>query len=667
MSNDWLRTDLWRAHVSWLSPPWVGGTEEGRRDFDAGRWMEVMEAGQYRTLIFYVKHHDGFCAYPSRFSTAQPERDFVGECAAEARRRDVRFLCYYSSFIDEVTGNEHPDWRVLGRDGAPAQVWSSGQWPGAYCCLNNPGFRELVLGQLTELRDRYQPDGFWMDVFEPMAGENCFCPSCRQKYRDQTGGDLLETQGDAWYQSCVVDLMREIRAIADGSERPCIVTANTGRHIAALDAYCDLLTHEAFTSTMISALGRGFRPLGKPFETTCRLYSAVGTWAIRGPERALLESMAAVVHGGACCQEVSPTHTGRFTDDAVERVAQVGRYIRGIEEYLVGTDPVFDAAIILPETSYGSTYDCPRPGGWDTVFTERDIPFGYVYPDGDLSPYQLVVLDGRVPADEALAERLADFVREGGSLIVEGQAAGFDTPAAPILAEVLGIGETSALGAGTYYLSGLRPDLAVGLGIDDQVVEAHAWRPTLNGAEALVTYRYEFAPRREGWRTYRNLPPAHAASSDPAISVNRYGKGRAMFVACALTTEQLRTRRYHEHDIREYSTQLAANLARFMLREPLLRGTTPAGVEVVVNRQDGRYIVHLLNHYMGGPYLDNREGLLKLADVCVSLNANRVGALGRAFEVADGESRALSVRRDGQWLEVTVPRLSVHGLIVCER
>jgi hypothetical protein len=461
--------------------------------------------------------------------------------------------------------------------------------------------------------------------------------------------------------------MREIRAIADGSERPCIVTANTGRHMAALDAYCDLLTHEAFTSTMISALGRGFRPLGKPFETTCRLYSAVGTWTIRGPERALLESMAAVVHGGACCQEVSPTHTGRFTEDAVERVAQIGSYIRGIEEYLVGTEPLFDAAIILPETVYGSTYDCPRPGGWDTVFTERDIPFAYVYPDGDLSPYQLAILDGRVPADEALAQRLADFVREGGSLIVEGQAASFGTPAEPILAEVLGIGETTALGAGTYYLSGLHSDLATDLCLDDQVVEAHAWLPTLRGAEALATYRYEFAPRREGWRTYRNLPPARAASNDPAITVNQYGKGRAMLLACALTTEQLRTRRYHEHDIREYPTQLAANLARFMLREPLLRGTTPAGVEVVVNRQGERYVVHLLNHHLGGPYLDNREGLLQLADVCVSVNADRVGPLSRAVEVAGGERRPLATRRDGRWLEVTVPRLSVHGLIVWER
>ena len=43
MSTDWLTEDLWRAHVSWLSPPWVGSTEEARQDFDAGRWLDAQE------------------------------------------------------------------------------------------------------------------------------------------------------------------------------------------------------------------------------------------------------------------------------------------------------------------------------------------------------------------------------------------------------------------------------------------------------------------------------------------------------------------------------------------------------------------------------------------------------------------------------------------------
>jgi len=667
MSMDWMREDLWRAHVSWLTPPWVGSTDEARQDFDAVRWLDVMEAGHYRTLIFYVKHHDGYCAYPSRYVTVKPERDFLGECVAEVRRRGLRILCYYSTFLDEVTGNEHPDWQVLDRNGEPAKVWSSAQWPGAYCCLNNPGYRDLVLGQLTELRDLYHPDGFWMDVFEPMVAENCFCPYCQDKYHHATGRDLFDTQDNAWYQSCVADLMRQTREIADGSDRPCAVTANTGKRSPALDGYCDLLTHEAFTSTMISSLGRAFRPLGKPFETTCRLYSAVGTWAIRGPDRVLLESLAAVVHGGACCQELSPTHTGRITDEAAVRVKEVGSYLRRIEEYLVGTEPVFDAALVQADTAYGASWECPQPGGWDTVMVERDIPFAYVYLDADLSPYRLVILDGRLPMDETLAHKLATYVSEGGSLIVEGNAAAFGTSAGAAMLEVLGLSGASKAGDAPRYLSGLHPDIAADLGADDLIVEGEACNVTLNGAEALAFYRYEFAQRAAERRTYRNLPPARARSDDPAITLSRYGRGRALYVGCPLTTAELRDHRHSGIDAREYPTQLAANLARFMVGEPLLRGTTPAGVEIVVNRQASRYVIHLLNHYVGGPYYDNRRGLLRLAHVRVSMNATRIGPVTRATEVSGSEARALPIRRDGQWLEVVLPDLPVHGLIVLEQ
>jgi len=666
MSTAWLTNDLWRAHVSWLTPSWVGTTEDGRRDFDARRWLDVMEAAHYRTIIFYVKHHDGYCTYPSRYATAQPERDFLGECVAEVRRRGLRILCYYSSFIDELTGNAHPDWQVLARDGTPAQVWCSAQWPGACCCLNHPGYRDLVLGQLTELRDTYHPDGFWMDVFEPMMAENCFCPSCQEAYRRATGQDLFGTRDNAWYWSCVVDLMREIRAIADGSDRPCVVTANTGAHCPELDAQCDLLTHEAFTSTMISALGRCLRPLGKPFETTCRLYSAVGTWAMRGPDRVLLDSLAAVVHGGACCQELSPTHTGAITEEAALRVQEVGGYIRQIEEYLVGTAPVLDAALLLPTAAYSSSFDCPQPGGWDTVMAERDTPFAYVYPGADLSPYRLVILDGRVPADEGLARQVADYVAQGGALLVEGDAAGYGTPAWPIMAEVLGLAEITAAEASVHYLSGLPAALAAAMGADDLIVEGEARDITLSGAQALAYYRDEFAVRSPDRRTYRNLPPARTRSARPAISVNQYGRGRALCLGCALTAGELRAHRYAEADVREYPTQLAANVARFLIAEPLMRGTTPAGVEVVVNRQRGRHVVHLLNHYVAGRYCDSRPGLLRLADVTLSVNSGRLGPVSRATHVAGARAEALPLRRDGQWLEVVLPSLGVHGLVLLE-
>jgi len=44
MTAEWLSHDLWRSHVSWLTPPWVGSTPEGRKDFDAKRWVDQIQS-----------------------------------------------------------------------------------------------------------------------------------------------------------------------------------------------------------------------------------------------------------------------------------------------------------------------------------------------------------------------------------------------------------------------------------------------------------------------------------------------------------------------------------------------------------------------------------------------------------------------------------------------
>jgi hypothetical protein len=132
--------------------------------------------------------------------------------------------------------------------------------------------------------------------------------------------------------------------------------------------------------------------------------------------------------------------------------------------------------------------------------------------------------------------------------------------------------------------------------------------------------------------------------------------------------------------VREYPTQLAANLARFMIDEPLLKATTPAGVEVVVNRQGSRYIVHLLNHYAGWVYRDSRRGILQLADVRVAVNGRRMdgasppcsplqcraerGPWRGGNDNDDGHD--VVVRQEGDWVEIAVPRLGVHAMVVLE-
>jgi hypothetical protein len=579
----------------------------------------------------------------------------------------MRILAYFSSILDQYIGSQHPDWQVRWRDGRPAQSWATPRWPDAFCCINNPEYRAYMLGQIRELCENYRPDGIWLDVFEPLTSEICFCPSCQKKYQEETGGSLLDAHDPHWYQACYTVLLGEINTLVKGINPDCVLGQNTGARHPEYDPFDDFYTREAFTSPAISLYCRSMRPLGKPFETTSRLYSSVHSWAMRSPERVLLESLATVVHGGASCMELSPMSTGKIMDEAVQRVAEVGRYLRALEPYLLDTRPIYDAGVYQPDHLCGGPWGTTNPpGGWTSALMERDIPHACLYPNAEVSPYPLLILDDSVILDDTLANRLAHYVAGGGNLIVEcGAAFSPQGPNATLL-QVLGIEGKGKTGGAAHYLSELDPRIAAGMGEDDLIVEGEAYRIGTTTAVPLAFLRYELTERKPIKDLWLNLPPQKGRSGDPAITLNAYGKGRALFIACPLTTGEIRNHRNNPAEAREYPTQLAANLARFMLGEPLLRGTTPAGVEVVVNRQGSRTIVHLLNNYITGQYYDSRTSLLKLADVPVSINERRTGRIVRALCGSGQDQVEMPIQRDGPWAEVRLPELGVHQMIILD-
>lgn len=650
---EWYAKDLWRAHVAWLTPAWVG-TVAGRKDFNAKRLLDQLQKAHFRTFIFYSKFHDGYCIFPSKYREVKPERDFLGEISAEAHKRGMRIVVYYSTVPDTESGLANPEWGLVSRDGiTPPRDWFVDHWIG--CCINNPGYHEFVLGQLKEMRDNYHVDGFWMDIF---GHEGCFCESCQAKYREDSGGgsllDLDDTKRGLWRLSCFENLLREIRAIIKENNPDGVVLYNGAMGFQKLDKLVDCYSSEGHDERTIALLCRLARPSGKPFECTSFTLCEAYDWGTKSTDLILLESAAQVAHGGMVSIIIEMAATGWMSDDQIDQLAEVGDYIRKQEPYLLDTEPVYDAALFA--AGHGG------PDGWISVFLERDIPFALLHAGADLSPYRLVVLNDTLSLSEDLAKSLVSYVREGGNLIVECDAAGFGRQGGDILSEVLGIRCQGRTGYEIQFLSRLDDRIASDMMENFLGVEGEAYKIELTTAEALAYYTYPIAAvSPDRYIFARHNSPRREASNDPAITTNRYGTGRAMYIGCPLGTKEIRGFKKR----RAYPTQLAANLARFMIGKPLFRSATPPGVEVIVNSQEGRHIVHLLNNYLTpGQFYDNRHDVMKLADVPICINEERIGMVKRAFRLSGNEE--LPMKRDGEWLEVMVPRLTVHEMIVLE-
>lgn len=269
---------------------------------------------------------------------------------------------------------------------------------------------------------------------------------------------------------------------------------------------------------------------------------------------------------------------------------RTGRELRGLGEELgalAGTFPgtrVHARAAILFDWSswwavdYSSgpsqavTY-VPQVEKWFRAFHAGNVALDVVRPGADLTGYRLVLAPALVMIDRTARETLRGFVAGGGTLLTTFFTGWVDENDRVIpggypgaLRDVLGIwveeidalapGQENRVRVNRARLPTRRPSYPCGLACE--VVHAE-------GASVLATFGRDF----------------YAGS--PAVTENRFGKGRAVHVAT--------------DPAEPFAEELARHLAEATGLLPEVQADR--GVEVVVRERPGEEYVFLLNHGLG--------------------------------------------------------------------
>ncbi len=652
-STQWYTQDPWKAYMSWFSPRWAQPIE----DFDPAEWVEKLKRGNFRIAVLHCKHHDGICFFKSRFRDKQPARDYIAEFTAEAHRQDLRVMAYYSTTIDVWSAEVNPDWRCVDREGTPHPFGAPYPVDHGVCCVNNPGFRALILGQMEEILENADPDGFWLDSLE-YPRDGCFCSDCRRAFADATGGtDLADAWGTEqtrlWSRDYLLDLMRSIREIANrgGVRRP-LVYNGCGSNILpgfdAIDALCDSLSAEADAPETKSFAPRFLAPRKKPehnFEHYTPVSDSVNTWTTRPTNMLLSEAALLTAHGGSVVGGFDVTPGGFFSGHQMDELGKVGAFLRERQEYLVNAEPVYDVGLLVP---VAREYD----PAWPLTLLRHHVPFGVVLPDRlDIDRYPLLILEKGFPLDDGTLGAMERFVSGGGSLLVDGQVLSTDPPQR--LLNLLGLSGTTGTGFSTNYVSDPSGEPVRSDGT--------AWKLETADAEPMAHYVYPIAERsRETYIWHGPNPPRLAQSSDVAITRHRVGKGLAACMGFPIAEHD-----QHESQHRHRLVLLVENLIDSLIKEPLLRSEAPSGVEVVVNRQGDRHIVHLVNRYPILTALNDRPGNPpSLANVTLWMNENRIGKVQGILRAPGG--RTIDLERDGSWVRLTAPELVNQEIFALE-
>jgi len=333
-------------------------------------------------------------------------------------------------------------------------------------------------------------------------------------------------------------------------------------------------------------------------------------WSVMGntpePGQIRLWTYQAVAHGAeaivyfrwrACLFGAEEYWYGILDHDGIPRrryreVQQTGRELQSISDLIVGSNVVSQVAIIKSYDNLWSHRFQPHSSGFDynnlllsyyKGLMDNNINVDVTSIDRDLSKYKVVFMPAFNLVREDIIQKVEEYVKNGGTLVVTFRS-GTRNWDNSMRSDTLPGAFRELAGVEVEEFDPLTREQEVKITGVTGEGKAVIWCDVLkcNGAEVLATYAERFY------------------HGNPAITVNKFGKGRVYYVGCGLDQNS--------------TNRLVAMIAEEAGVQPVLP-LKIHGVEAVKKEKDGREYLIVLNHNansvvvdVGGSYVEVLSG-----------------------------------------------------------
>ncbi|MBL0156758.1 MAG: beta-galactosidase trimerization domain-containing protein [Bryobacterales bacterium] len=634
--------------------------------FNANEFGDTLLKANVDSVVVFAKDMHGYFYYPSKYGPVHPGLNFdlLGAQVEACRARKIAVYAYHCTTWDNYLAEHHPEWLVFKRD-RTTYLPKFDQTPGwTALCIAQEGFVGLMEAHTREFVSRYPIDGAWYDMPYPIAGE-CFCEECLSQLRGR-GLDPMNTEVQRRHkQELERNFLRRLYDTVQAVRPGCQVDFNNQAAFGLKDRaqWMDNIDLEALPSA--AQWGYYFFPLVTRYVRTMGVsaYGMTGrfkaSWADFGglklPAQLDVECASIVANAARCDIGDQMPPSGKL-DAAVYHVIgkSYGR-IKALEPYLEGAAPVTEAAMLvsgLPIDRLGQSHEL----GMVKLLTECRVQFDCVEPDAPWERYSLVILPDQLAVNAALAERLVAYASKGGALLVAGTA-GLLAGTKDSWLSPYGL---TAAGPSPFKPAYLLPKESFTGDIpayEYALYEgSHQYRAAAPARVVAQLGEPLFQRSPQHFTSHAQTPFDHATEY-AAVAVS----GRVGLFAYPLGLHYF---------TQGYWIDRAAlkHVLASILPGQLVSSNAPVSSEVTVTFQQKprpRYLVHIVNWSAnrGTPrHPVFHEEPVTLTDITVRLRRPVTGGAARA--VVSGLS--LPLRRAGGVVEVTVPRVPLHEVLVFE-
>ncbi len=621
---------LRQVHLDFHTSPHIPGIGA---DFAPQEFARTLLDARVNSISVFAKCHHGYSYYPTEIGTPHPHLkpglDLLGEMVTACHAHDIRVQAYTTVVWDELAWAEHPEWRqvvpdgTVGGRGGPLKVGWKNLCP-------NTDYAEYVIAQIEEVLDRYPVDGIFIDIVRYIGGL-CVCSTCIAQMQAEGVDPLDEAALRRFALEAERRFMRKTSAAIRAKNTEAAFFYNSRLKVewdADLGNRAEL---DDFTHLEIESLPGGFWgyshfPLYvRHFQTYNRpLIGMTGrfhtTWGDFGGlrNRAALEfeCFQALAHGAGCSIGDQLHPRGRLDPAVYRRIGEIYAEVERREAWIENTNALPEIGVFTVHGGPGGVIEDDSMPLSDLgalyILEQIKAQFQVLDSSCDLSPYQVVILPDAVAVDPPLAEKLRDYLRSGGKLLVTGSSglAGNDFA----LAEEMGV---HYAGPAEFAPDFLLLDEEIMDGIEPMAhsCEQPGVRVTVDDfAIVLATSGAPYFNRTWEHFCSHQYAPMERDSGDPVVTE----KGSVIYIARPLFKEYaLSAKKVHK--------QVIANCLRRLLPEPRVgENNLPTTSIATVRQQESDIILHLLHyvHQRRGNGLDVIEDVIPMHDLTVRIRAD---------------------------------------------
>lgn len=596
-------------------------------------YVEALKDAGVQAAMVKGKPHTGLCYYPTkigRMHRGLKGYDFFGDMVKTCHENGIAVIAYFTQIFDNWAYEEHPSWRLVTAEGKNFREYRHGGdfKSGRYgiVCPNNPEYREYVKACLTEMNTLYDFEGMFLDMtFFP---EVCYCDSCREKYKKETGKELPRKvdwsdkdwldyvyRRDLWMAEYANFATACVKAI-----KPHVTIEHQFSRITGgwVDGSSELLTEAIdycggdyyggfLQQTFINKYYKNISP-NLPFvyhTSRCDPELAYHT-TTKTEEELMLHVITALVHNGAFLLVDAINPDGSIVPEVYHGLMKriYGKTMR-YENY-IGENFYHNVSIwFATHAKYNPYENCDNmmdkkihpdyymdgPVAAASVLRENNIPFEVIGTKNIKNETADVMILSHVAAirDEEMDE-IEAYVARGGNLYVSG----------PIgcsrLAEMIGVEVT---GKTRHEFTYMRPteagmDIFEGFGsltpltVPMAQVEVKVTNP--EGLTVLATRTLPYTLTDTGDFAAIHSNPPGIYTDEPCVILKDTGKGKIIWSASPIEMS------------RPYmSRQVFRRMIQALIKEPAFSSNAPKFVEVIGWEKDGNDYFAVINQQEESP------------------------------------------------------------------